>query len=141
MPNPASAQTGGLELTAACQPDPITVSSPGDHEVSIENLSSDPYYVSEIQVHVLQGGPGSGMVLADRQGNSGYLMSIRNLGTYGQWSAGRWRWLAQRQSTPAQSERIRTTVLFDRSSTLDPLDPTPPPMGLNCLCETDVGTH
>ena len=135
MSNSCNGRKGDLGLTARCQPDPVTVVNAA-HDVTIENTGMDCYYVGEIQVHVLQGGPGSGLLL-ERKGQSGYLLSVTKLGTYGQWGQGSWTWTAKWQQSLAQSEMIRTTVIFDRSATLDPLDPDPA-LQLHCRCEVDV---
>jgi len=135
MVNPAQARTGDLVLTAGCQPDPVTAAE-ATHDVTIENMGSDTYFVGEVQVHVLQGGPGSGLLL-EYNGRPGYLLSLAKAGTFAQWSQGSWALTAKRQNTDSRGEMIRTTVTFDRSAVLDPLDPTPP-VRLACLCDVDI---
>jgi hypothetical protein len=134
MPNPANAMTGDIKLTAQCRPDPVTRHA--THDVTVENSGSDRYYLGEIQIHVIQGGPGSGLLL-DHGSRSGYLLTLKKLGTFGQWSSGSWTVSAQRQQSLSQNETIRTTVLFDRSAALDPLDPDPA-MSHCCDCDVDV---
>jgi hypothetical protein len=127
--------TGDIKLTAECKPDPVTAQA--THGVMIENSGRDRYYVGEIQIHVIHGGTGSGLIL-NHGSNSGYLLSLKKLGTFGQWSLGSWTVAAQRQQGLSKYEVIRTTVLFDRLASLDPLDPDPP-ISRCCGCDVDVG--
>src|SRR5688572_29108387 len=124
MPNPAHAKTGDLELTAQCQPNPVTAGH-STHDMRVENVGTDVYYVGEIQIHVIHGGPGSGLRLS-RGTRQGYLLSLKKLGTYSPWSMGSWSAAAKKRKSLSQGEVIRTTVLFDRLAALDPLDPDPP---------------
>ena len=138
MTNTASARTGDLELTASCLPDPIT-NPGGRHTVEIENTGTDAYYVGEIQVRVLQGGMGSALILT-RGGSQSHAISVTKLGTYASWGSGTWVWGVDRQPSAASSERIRTTVSFDRSAAIDPLIANPT-VRLSCLCEVNVSVR